>query len=777
MMPVHDDLLMILDAVEIVSRSRYVLLGEPRDLPDVVGAESSQAVGPTLVAAALADDLYERLYLRPSPPPHAPSEVLAGRDFQAALSRANSGRGHWESGWSVRRVAVEGQIVVARDGIEFWVPATGVHVESGSIRSGENCRVWVAKEMRSLLPGHYVAIGDEASEADHDRVGPDPLVRFYWHLRSDAAARFVATATSLLNESRIPFQLKVLRHPYAYHRADAGVLYLRRRCRSRVEAVIGQIHAAVDDGLRPEVPLFTRRLARGLGYAEDPDGSSSFGQHRCQLVAESLCQSFLVGEVDRDRRADALASVFLRAGLDPRRPHLGPGSGEDDDPPSLSSDRATGEAPSNPDQSRETFKTGSSRPAPVSLLDAAIRIGRSLCRSAYWDREGRLCNWIGRSTDEVAAPGGQVSPASTALGPDLYMGSAGIALFLAQLDAAIGDDEFRRTSRAAIARSIRQLAISPVKQPLSPLSFFGGDLGVAYLAWSVGRMTQSDEILTQAGSILERVFEAFASPHMFDVIGGSAGAIPALLAMGETPGLERCQDLAIALGEELDRAELWRTDAPSAEGDSTTDEGLPSGFSHGAAGIGLSLFELYAATGRLDFREAARRAFEFEDTLFEPRQGNWADRRRRSGRTRFESAWCNGAPGIALARLRAAALDPERREEYFAMARVGFASTRDAIERRLASPRCDATPCHGLGGLIEILSIAGQILDESSYRDCALDAARGLIARHSETGDWPSGLYSGGPNPSLMLGIAGIGYTLLRMNNPDGVPSILLLVS
>ena len=469
MMPIHDDLLTILDAVEIVSLSRYALLGEPRELPIAVGGGSSQEDGPNSLVASLADELYGRLYLRPSPPPLAAPGEFAGRDLLAALSEANSGRGHWESGWSVCRVEEDGRIVVARDGVEFWAPAAGVRAETGPIRSGEPCRVRVAKELRSLVPGFYVAIGDETSDADHRRGGPDPLIRCYWHLTAGTAARFVATATALLNESRLPFRLKVLKHPYAYHRADAGVLYLRRSDRSRLEAVIGRIYSAVASGLRPEVPLFTKRLADGLGVAEDPDGSLSFGQHRCRIVAESLWQSFQSGEFDRGRRVETLASAFRRAGLEPLRPHLGPGTEEDDGPPPLAAGRAIGMKSATPPGSGETFRAKSPSRASMSLLEAAIRIGRGLCRSAYWDREGRLCNWVGRSTAEVAEPGGPVTPASAALGPDLYMGSAGIALFLAELAAATDDEEFRRTSRGAIARSIRQLERSPVKQPLSPL--------------------------------------------------------------------------------------------------------------------------------------------------------------------------------------------------------------------------------------------------------------------------------------------------------------------
>jgi lantibiotic biosynthesis protein len=75
--------------------------------------------------------------------------------------------------------------------------------------------------------------------------------------------------------------------------------------------------------------------------------------------------------------------------------------------------------------------------------------------------------------------------------------------------------------------------------------------------------------------------------------------------------------------------------------------------------------------------------------------------------------------------------------------------------------------------LIEIIWIAGQMLDDPSYRDRAVAVGRALIDRHAESGDWPSGVPSGGPNPSLMIGNAGIGYAFLRLHDPKGVPSIL----
>jgi lantibiotic modifying enzyme len=252
-----------------------------------------------------------------------------------------------------------------------------------------------------------------------------------------------------------------------------------------------------------------------------------------------------------------------------------------------------------------------------------------------------------------------------------------------------------------------------------------------------------------------------------------------LLAMGRESSLKHCRDLAIALGEELRAFDPSRSGVHVVRADrayrSELDEFTPSGLSHGASGLGLALMDLHAATGRLDFRAAARRSFEYEDTLFDPQQGNWADLRRPSGSSQFERAWCNGAPGIALARLRAAALDPERKEDHLAKARVALATTSSTIDEQLQYPRADATPCHGLTGLIEIVFIASRMINDASYHSQAIAAARALVDRHAASGDWPSGLYSGGPNPSLMLGTAGIGYTFLRLHHPESVPSVLWL--
>ena len=78
----------------------------------------------------------------------------------------------------------------------------------------------------------------------------------------------------------------------------------------------------------------------------------------------------------------------------------------------------------------------------------------------------------------------------------------------------------------------------------------------------------------------------------------------------------------------------------------------------------------------------------------------------------YGRAWCHGAPGIALARLRARMLDPSRGETYENLARAGLATTLEAIDKNLRDPDHDTSLCHGLGGLMDIVLTAGMLLED-----------------------------------------------------------------
>ena len=86
------------------------------------------------------------------------------------------------------------------------------------------------------------------------------------------------------------------------------------------------LYDTVMSGLRRTTPMFTRRLAGGLAVAEDPGDGRSFGQHRCQLVAEGIVRAFAATKVGADEMTTAIAARFAEEGLTVARPWLSAGS-------------------------------------------------------------------------------------------------------------------------------------------------------------------------------------------------------------------------------------------------------------------------------------------------------------------------------------------------------------------------------------------------------------------------------------------------------------------
>ncbi len=315
----HADLGAVMDAVEIHSPTSFSIFGERRDFPS--GAVNSDAVPQSPVfAPALEAELYRRLYTRPAAGAAFAPNMLAQRDHTAALSAANNGKGTWEPGWRVNSLDEGGRVCVSRDEVSFWVTNAGLRTRSGRVREGDSCRVLIGKEMRHLVPGFYFAFGNGAQQDERDTA--DPLVRLYWHLKSDAAAQYMSVTTSLFNDAGIPFRTKVLSDPGSYVRADAGVLYLEQRWFGPARRLVLDVHQAISTGLRADVPMFTKRLAEGLGLAEDPHDGTSFGQSRCRLAARALWACYVRGARGREERVSLLMDAFVEEGLNPLYPYL-----------------------------------------------------------------------------------------------------------------------------------------------------------------------------------------------------------------------------------------------------------------------------------------------------------------------------------------------------------------------------------------------------------------------------------------------------------------------
>jgi hypothetical protein len=158
--------------------------------------------------------------------------------------------------------------------------------------------------------GHYVVLGRTLRAPQSGRQ-----VRFYWNLAAAGGPAFLS-ALCALDRARIPFQMKVPVDPRGYARSDAGVLYLDDESVAVAGETIAAAHAALRFALRDEVPLFARRLAPGLAFAESPPTGDSFGLHRCDLIAEGLVRAFERGADGLDARIAVVRERLIEYGFD-----------------------------------------------------------------------------------------------------------------------------------------------------------------------------------------------------------------------------------------------------------------------------------------------------------------------------------------------------------------------------------------------------------------------------------------------------------------------------
>jgi type 2 lantibiotic biosynthesis protein LanM len=389
----------------------------------------------------------------------------------------------------------------------------------------------------------------------------------------------------------------------------------------------------------------------------------------------------------------------------------------------------------------------------TELVEEATRIGEQLVRLAH------RCDGQAHWTGLVATPDGGFD--YTVVGPDLYGGTGGIALFLAYLARATGRPDFDDLARAAYAAAACRLLDT---NGAVPIGAFTGAAGLLYVALHLSQLWDDVAILDDALPVVDRIAHKLGKDRNFDVLDGSAGCVLVLLRVAERLPSSRALPVAAACGRHLIRHAV---PIDGGLGWIPAGGGHPLlGLAHGAGGVAAALAQLARATANPQFGRAARRAIAYEQAHFDADIGNWPDfRDNTSDQPRW--AWCHGAPGIGIARLMTG-LDHEHE------------SPQSDIAAALASTEGNGfggldTMCHGDLGNLDLFLLAARDLDDEAWRSRALRHASSVIERRREAGAWWCDPSHDLEPPSLMTGIAGVGYQLLRLADPDGVPSVLAL--
>jgi type 2 lantibiotic biosynthesis protein LanM len=355
------------------------------------------------------------------------------------------------------------------------------------------------------------------------------------------------------------------------------------------------------------------------------------------------------------------------------------------------------------------------------------------------------------------------------MAPRLYDGVTGTAMFLAAIEDVTGGAGFRSLALSGLKTATSYLDGAASSRLLFEAGI-GAGLGASSLIYA---LTRSAEMLGEESLLADAVrsaglitAERIAEDRRFDLLGGCAGALVALLTLYRARPEPWLLDRAVECGRHLLEHRVASSPGPRAW--ATLNGELLAGFSHGATGIAFALKRLYRVTGCDEFRCAADEACDYEAALYSEEKGNWPDLRFPATRLgyAFQNSWCHGAPGIGMG--RAAVVNEPRNDDAVSVIERAMATTT----RERFGP-LDHLCCGNLGRA-EALLTAGRTLGRDDWQSEARRLTSAVVRRARQNGRYGLGWSAGPYIPSFHQGMAGIGYQFLRMARPDRVPSVLL---
>lgn len=405
------------------------------------------------------------------------------------------------------------------------------------------------------------------------------------------------------------------------------------------------------------------------------------------------------------------------------------------------------------------------QPTTTDFLATACVIGDQLADLAHRHEDHAV--WIGLGLDE------QDNWSLAPLTMHLYDGHAGLALFFAYLGQATGQERYRQIAETALATTLTQAEALTATFPY--VGGFNGWGGLIYTLTHLGKLWQRPALWEKATELAQLVPSYIEQDEQFDVIGGAAGCIGAVAALYRCTAdpqlrtvIQQCADHLVENAQDMPTGIGWIVP-------NMGDQPL-AGFSHGAAGIAWALLTAAELTNKEAYQQVATEALRYERSLFAPTAANWRDLRtqaatsteesKESDQDAFMHAWCHGAPGIGLARLAMVSqlTDPLLQDEI----ETALQSTATA---GFGGGHC---LCHGDMGNLELFIKGAEALAQPALLDHARLVANTILEQQPGSG-WLCGVPGGVETPGLMVGLAGIGYELLRLHEPTQIPSLLLM--
>ncbi|NEO12817.1 MULTISPECIES: T3SS effector HopA1 family protein [unclassified Moorena] len=243
-------------------------------------------------------------------------------EFFQQLQNNNPGKGWWNPGARVIRQEADGSLALDKKGLTIHVkPEDHLRLEDQSAVEGD----WVSVFTPSyqIVNQFYAAFGDNVQYFRN-------WVYIYFNFSSKGAVALMKEITIKFNELSINFIFHVLHNPINYGRYDAGMLRFDKDDYLSIREVLKNVYVENAIHFEPQVPLFTKMLAPGLGLAEKPEENfkylDGFGMNRCKILAKALLEAHLNKDDSPEARMKYIIKHFENAGIDLERPYINPGS-------------------------------------------------------------------------------------------------------------------------------------------------------------------------------------------------------------------------------------------------------------------------------------------------------------------------------------------------------------------------------------------------------------------------------------------------------------------
>ncbi|MDQ0300384.1 type 2 lantibiotic biosynthesis protein LanM [Salibacterium salarium] len=393
-------------------------------------------------------------------------------------------------------------------------------------------------------------------------------------------------------------------------------------------------------------------------------------------------------------------------------------------------------------------------------LREAIRIGDYIKSIVVQGDDGQTVSWIGMGMDADE----KLVYKPTDVG--LYNGVTGIAYFFMYLGKETGNKEY-----VEIANQCINTAWEMVRNNIDRnISVFTGYGSLLYVLLHRSKLFEQHLINDEVIELMDILEEMIEADDKLDIISGCAGTLITCLDIYDLYKSPKALEIAQKCGEHLLKKSQPR-DTGIAWVTSTINKAPLSGIAHGNAGICLSLARLYDTTDDYRYLDACLAGIEYENSLYSPTENNWKDLRFSDGQVpddHFVMYWCNGAPGLGIARIGKARyieskmLDSDIDKTLEKTMRDGFTEVSYSL-------------CHGDMGNLELILLGADHLNSDQLNTFVSQMTNRILNEVEKIGNhWKCGIPGRQQIPGLMLGLSGIGYQLLRIFNRH-LPSVLLL--